>query len=275
LTALADLVRVGAAPLAFAAGALAAYLFAGWIWSLARRDASVVDILWGPGFLVVASVAAATGGGARARTTLVLGLVALWAIRLAFHIGARNLGRGEDYRYREMRERHGRRFPRVSLFSVFGLQGAILLFVAQPVVVAVVSPAPTRLGACDLAGTLVFLVGFLWEAVSDEQLRRFRADPANRGHVMDRGLWRFSRHPNYFGEALLWWGLWLVAAAVPGGWSTFTGPLLMTFLLLKVSGVALLEKGLSRTKPGYSDYVARTPAFVPWFPRRGTGGLSR
>jgi steroid 5-alpha reductase family enzyme len=275
VSGLADLFRLGSAPYAAAATALAAYLLLGWLWSLARRDASVVDTLWGPGFLIVASVAAATAGGAFARTALILGLVGLWAIRLALHIGLRSLGCGEDYRYREMRERHGRRFPSVSLFTVFGLQGAILLFVAQPLVVAVVSPTPTRLGACDLAGTLVFLVGFFWEAVSDEQLRRFRADPANRGQVMDRGLWRFSRHPNYFGEALLWWGWWLVAAAVPSGWATFAGPLLMTFLLLRVSGVALLEKGLSRTKSGYADYVARTPAFVPWLPRRGAGELSR
>jgi steroid 5-alpha reductase family enzyme len=275
VTALADLVRLGAAPLGVAAAALALYLFAGWIWSLVRRDASVVDTLWGPGFLLVAAVAAAAGEGATGRTKLVLALVALWAIRLALHIGLRNRGRGEDYRYREMRERHGRRFPWVSLLTVFGLQGVILLFVALPLVVAVVSPHPARLGALDLAGTLVFLAGFLCEAVSDEQLRRFRADPANRGRVMDRGLWRLSRHPNYFGEALLGWGFWLVATAVPGGWGTFVSPALMTFLLLRVSGVALLEKGLSRTKPGYADYVARTSAFVPWFPRRGERELSR
>ena len=256
-----------ALPYAAAAAAVAVYMLAGWLWSLRRRDASVVDSLWGPGFALVAASAASVADGSPARRALVLALVSVWATRLAIHIHVRNRGQGEDYRYRAMRERHGARFAWVSLFTVFGLQGALMLFIAQPLVVAVVASDPAALGAWDVAGTLVFLAGFLFEAIGDEQLRRFKADPANRGQVMDRGLWRYSRHPNYFGDALLWWGLYLVARAVPGGGWSFTGPLVMTFFLLKVSGVALLEKGLVKTKPRYADYVARTSAFVPWFPK--------
>lgn len=252
---------------AAAAAAIAVFMAFGWLWSLRRRDASVVDSLWGPGFALVAATGASVASGAPARRALVLILVSVWAARLAIHISLRNRGQGEDYRYRAMRERHGERFAWVSLFTVFGLQGALLLFIAQPLLVAVTAEGPARLGPWDLAGALTFLAGFLFEAVGDEQLRRFKADPANRGQVMDRGLWRYSRHPNYFGDALLWWGFYLVACAVPGGFWSFSGPLAMTYLLLRVSGVALLEKGLARTKPRYADYVARTSAFVPWFPK--------
>lgn len=262
------LLELAATPYIAAAAALAAYLFAGWLWSLARNDVSVVDILWGPGFLLVAAVAAVVGSGAAARRNLGLVLVALWAARLAVHIGRRNLGQGEDARYGAMRKRRGPAFRYSSLLSVFALQGGLLLFIAQPLIAIVVSPVPTRLGGFDLAGACVFVAGFLFEAVGDEQLRRFKADPAHRGRVMDRGLWRFTRHPNYFGDALLWWGFYLVACGVRGGAWTILGPLLMTFLLVKVSGVALLERGLARTRPGYADYIARTSAFVPWFPKR-------
>lgn len=255
---------------AVSGAAVTLLMLGGWLWSLARRDASVVDTLWGPGFALVAAASSTAGFGARPRQILVLSLVALWSARLAAHIWIRNRDKGEDYRYRAMRDRHGARFPWVSLFTVFAFQGLLMLFIAQPLVVATTAPEPRALGAWDFAGALLFLAGFLFEAIGDEQLRRFKADPANQGKVMDRGLWRYSRHPNYFGDATLWWGFFLIACAVPGGAWSFTGPLLMTFFLLKVSGVALLEKGLTRTKPQYADYVARTSAFVPWIPKAAT-----
>lgn len=257
-----------AALLALSAGAVLLFVLAGWLLSLVRRDVSHVDVQWGLGFVLVAALGALFGAGAPQRRWLVLALVAVWGARLALHIHARNHGKPEDYRYAAMRARHRERFPRVSLATVFLLQGALLLWIALPLAAAQSVPSPAALGPLDLAGALVWLVGFLFEAVGDLQLARFRADPANRGRVMDRGLWRYTRHPNYFGDATLWWGLWLIACATPDGVWTIGSPLVMTLLLLRVSGVALLERGLVETKPGYRDYVARTNAFVPWFPRR-------
>ena len=256
-----------AALTAVAAAALAVFFVTGWLFSLDRRDVSTVDVQWGLAFVLVAAIGALLGGGAEPRRVFLLVLVAVWGARLAWHIHRRNRGKGEDYRYAAMRARHGVRFPWVSLFTVFLLQGALALFIGLPLLAATAAPEPAALGGWDLAGFLLWTVGFLFEAVGDAQLVRFKADPAQRGRVMDRGLWRYTRHPNYFGDATLWWGLFFVACATPGGWKTVASPLVMTFFLLKVSGVALLEKGLARTKPAYADYVARTSAFVPWFPR--------
>lgn len=194
-------------------------------------------------------------------------LVTVWGLRLGIHILVRSRGKGEDRRYAAMRERRGASFVWLSLFSVFWLQAALLVFVSLPLLAAIGAREPAGFGALDAAGAVLFAVGFLFEAVGDAQLVRFKRDPANRGEVLDRGLWRYSRHPNYFGDATLWWGLFLFALAVPGGWRFVASPLLMTFLLLRVSGVTLLERDLSDRKPAYRDYVRRTPAFVPWFPK--------
>lgn len=252
--------------LAGLAVALAAFTLL-WGVSVRLRDASIADPFWGPGFLLVtlAYLVAAPDPGARAY--LVAVLVALWAGRLGLHLLRRNRAHGEDPRYVAMRERHGERFPAVSLVTVFWLQAVILWVVSLPLLGAVAGNAP--LGAWDVAGTVVFAVGFLLEAVADAQLRRFRSDPASRGRVLDRGLWRYSRHPNYFGDAVLWWGLYLVGVG-GGAWWSAPGPLLMTFLLVKVSGVALLERSLLETRPGYAEYVRRTSAFLPW-PPKGEG----
>jgi steroid 5-alpha reductase family enzyme len=266
--------------LGHAAPILALYLALGWLASVQLRDASIVDVMWGPGFALVAAVGAWGGAGDPARKLLVLLMVSAWSLRLAIHIFLRNLGKGEDYRYRAMRQNQGPRFVWLSAFTVFGLQGVLLLLIAMPLVAATSLPgrpaAPgsgaAGFGPFDFAGIGLFLVGFLFEAVGDAQLARFKANPANRGKVCDVGLWRWSRHPNYFGDATLWWGFYLVACSVPGGAWTIASPLVMTVLLLKVSGVALLERGLTSTKPGYAAYIARTSAFVPWFPRRVRSG---
>jgi len=150
---------------------------------------------------------------------------------------------------------------------VFWLQGALLWFIALPLLFASRGPEAPLFAATDVVGLLVFVTGFAFEAVGDLQLQRFKRDPSNRGRVLDRGLWRYTRHPNYFGDALLWWGLYLLSLATPGGWLTLLSPALMTFLLVRVSGVTLLEEGLRVRKPAYADYVARTSAFLPWFPR--------
>lgn len=254
--------------LALAALAVSLLLMTGvWVASLVRRDASLVDRFWGPAFVAIAWLGFAFGDGDRSRSTLVLVLAAVWGLRLAVHISWRNWGKGEDPRYRAMRERGGKGWAQRSLVTVFALQGALATVIALPLLVAQSAPRPPGLGPLDYAGAALWLAGFLCEAIADWQLARFKADPAHRGQVMDRGLWRYSRHPNYFGEALLWWGFFFIAAAVPGGVWTIFSPLLMTFLLLRVSGVALLERGLVASKPQYADYVARTSAFVPWPPR--------
>lgn len=210
-------------------------------------------------------------GGFEPRPLLVATLVTLWGGRLAWHIGVRHHGAGEDPRYRAMRAGHGDAFWWRSLFLVFWLQALLIWIIALPVLAVASGPAALP-GLWDAVGTTTFLIGFAFETVGDRQLRRFKANPANRDRVLDSGLWRYTRHPNYFGDALLWWGIYVIAAATPAGRLTIVGPVLMTILLLRVSGVALLERSLRSSKPGYANYAARTSAFIPWFPRTPDSG---
>jgi steroid 5-alpha reductase family enzyme len=239
-----------------------------WLLSLALRDASIVDIWWGPGIALVVAVAfVLAGGGGHPRRVLVLALATLWALRLGGYLLWRNAGRGEDPRYQAMRRHHGTRFARVSLVTVFGLQGVLQWLVALPLQLAQLAPGPERLGALDAAGVALFALGLSFETVGDWQLVRFRADPASRGRVMDRGLWRYTRHPNYFGDCAAHWGMFVVALATPFGWLGVLGPLAMTVLLLRVSGVSLLERSIGKRRPEYADYQRRTSAFIPLPPR--------
>jgi steroid 5-alpha reductase family enzyme len=240
-----------------------------WLLSLYWRDASIVDPFWGPSFIIVTFGYVLTTSGAPDRRSLVLALVAIWGSRLGAHLLLRNPGRGEDFRYRAWRVEHGSRWWWRSLLQVFVLQAVIAWVVSWPLLAAVSSPEPPHLTWVDVAGVGVWMVGMGFETIGDWQLARFKADPANRARVMDGGLWRYTRHPNYFGDALVWWGLFLPAAATPAGWWTAVSPALMTFLLMRVSGVALLEATLKTRKPGYAEYVARTSAFVPWPSRVG------
>jgi steroid 5-alpha reductase family enzyme len=251
------------------AGAMVAVLMtAVWVASVIVRNVAIIDAFWGFGFVVAAWTYYATTDGFLARKMLMALLVTVWGLRLSLHLAIRNFGKPEDYRYRAMRTHWGRRFTWVSLFSVFAPQAVLLWALSVPIWQAQRAPTPTHLGALDVLGTGVFVVGLLFETVGDEQLRRFKADSANRGGVMDRGLWRFTRHPNYFGDATVWWGLGLVALATPGALWTISAPAAMTLLLLRVSGVPLLEKKLQETRPGYREYIERTSSFVPWCPRR-------
>ncbi len=238
-----------------------------WVVSVKRRDASIADVCWGSGFALLAWLYCVLSPTLTPRSWLVVSWITVWGARLSLHIVLRNHGHGEDPRYRAMRASHGPAFWWRSLFTVFWLQGAILWFVALPVLVAVRAARPAGLTAVDGVGTVLVAVGFAFEVVADHQLARFKAEPANRGQVLDRGLWRYTRHPNYFGDATLWWGLYVIACATPGGWLTILSPALMSFLLMRVSGVTLLEAGLKASKPGYREYITRTPAFFPWFPR--------
>jgi steroid 5-alpha reductase family enzyme len=195
---------------------------------------------------------------------LVLVLVAVWAVRLSVYLTWRNWGEPEDRRYRRIRRHYEPGFTLASLYVIFGLQGLLAWIVSLPLLAAIA--APRSLGALDYAGVALWAVGIVFETVGDWQLARFKSDAANRGRVMDRGLWRYTRHPNYFGDTCVWWGFYLIALA-GGGWWSFAGPLLMTFLLVRVSGVALLERDISERRPAYRDYILRTNAFMPGRPR--------
>jgi len=256
-----------ASSLVASAAALAAAMFALWLLSLALRNASIVDIWWGPGIALAAAVALGTAGGGPPRSALLAGLAGVWALRLGAYLLWRNAGQGEDPRYRAMRRHFGARFPWVSLATVFGLQGVLQWIVSLPLQVAIAAPGGAPLGALDALGVLLVAGGLGFESVGDLQLARFKADPANAGRVMDRGLWRYTRHPNYFGDALAHWGLFAIALATPFGWATALSPALMTFLLLRVSGVALLERSIGKRRPEYLDYQRRTSAFLPLPPR--------
>lgn len=240
-----------------------------WLASLILRNSSIVDIFWGPGFVLTSwTIFALTPQGFPARKGLVCTLVTLWGLRLGLYILWRNWGRGEDFRYRKWRDEEGARWWWLSFFRVFVLQGVLMGLISAPLLAAQFSPTPAALTVLDFAAIVVWAIGFFFETVGDLQMARFRANPANRGKVLDRGVWRTTRHPNYFGDAAQWWAYTLMAAAVPGGLWTVFSPILMTVLLLRVSGVALLERTLKETKPQYREYVETTSAFIPWFPRK-------
>ncbi len=239
-----------------------------WLLSLGLRDASIVDVFWGLGFVALASFYSSRGGPADERALVTLVLVSLWGLRLSTHIFLRSWGRGEDRRYTSMRDKWGSRFPVVSLFTVFLIQGLLLWIVSAPLFVATRAHAPGGpVEWTDAIGIGLVVVGLLFESVADYQLVRFRASQHNEGKVLDTGLWRYSRHPNYFGDFLVWWGFFALALGRPSALWTVVGPLVMSVLLMRVSGVTLLEKDLERSKPDYRHYTDKTNAFFPWFSR--------
>lgn len=238
-----------------------------WLISLARHDASIIDPFWGTGFVLVTwfVLASAPPTQVPGRSWLLTSLTTIWGLRLSLYLLWRNWGHGEDRRYQAMREHHGKRFWWVSFLTVFLLQAVILWIVSLSIQVAILNTESKPLHWLDLAGLAVWGIGLFFEAVGDYQMARFQAAPQNTGRVMDRGLWRLTRHPNYFGDFCVWWGLYLIAAAGGAAWTIF-GPLLMSFLLLKVSGVTLLEKSITDRRPDYAAYQARTSSFLPWPP---------
>ncbi len=241
-----------------------------WALSIRIRDVSIVDIFWGPAFGIVAVTGffLSAGHGDDERRLLVTVLTTVWALRLGAYLWVRNVGKGEDPRYTAaFRNRYTTDLHRQTLMKVFLLQGFLAWAISIPVQLSQYLVVPATIGPVAWLGVALWAVGFLFEAVSDAQLARFKADPANRGRIMDRGLWRYSRHPNYFGNACLWWGLWLIACDHWIGLPTVFAPLLMTHFLLNVTGKKLLEKRMSRARPGWAEYVARTPGFFPWFPK--------
>jgi steroid 5-alpha reductase family enzyme len=240
--------------------------------ALRRKDNSVADAGWGIGFLVVWAVTFFLEPGGTVLQGLSGILVAAWGLRLSIHVGVRNRGRGEDFRYARWRKEWGRAFVLRAYLQVFLLQGVFMLIVAAPLILVNRSPSGV-IRAPALAGTLLWLVGFALESVGDAQLRRFKKDAANRGRIMSGGLWRYTRHPNYFGESLMWWGLAVLGLSVPDGWIGMVSPLVLTFLLTKVSGIPLLERKY-RGNAEFEAYARRTSAFVPLPPKRGGDGAS-
>jgi steroid 5-alpha reductase family enzyme len=237
---------------------------AGWLVSVVKKDVSFVDSLWSLFFLAVAVVFALGSQPLSDRGVLVITLVAIWALRLSIYITARNWGEPEDYRYQAIRENHEPGFTFKSLYIVFGLQGVLAWIISLPLLAAITSDS--ALNAIDFIAAMLWLVGFVFEAGGDYQLSRFKAREENRGRVLDAGLWRYTRHPNYFGEFCIWWSFYLFAVA-SGGWWSIASPLLMSILLVKVSGVAMLEKTISERRPEYAEYIRSTNAFFPG-PRR-------
>jgi steroid 5-alpha reductase family enzyme len=235
-----------------------------WALSIKMQDASIVDIFWGLGFVLVAWFALLLGNGSTDRRWLLTVMVTLWGLRLTVYLGWRNAGKDEDYRYRAMRRRYGARFPLLSLFIVFWFQGFVAWLISFPIQAIAIYDAP--LSWLDLLGVLLWVIGLSFEAIGDWQLMQFKVDPNNQTKVMQRGLWRYTRHPNYFGDFLVWWGIGCLAWSVGASWSLF-GPALMTLFLLKVSGVALLEKTITQRRPEYEEYIKKTSAFFPWVPK--------
>ena len=252
--------------MAVAAITILIIMVATWLLSVAIKNASIVDIVWGLGFAVTSWVLALTIDGDSGRQALLALMVGLWGVRLGVYLAKRNLGHGEDWRYKAMRKKKGAKFGLISLVTVFGLQGVLMFIVSLPVMFGN-SDATPGVGPIAVIGIMVWAVGFLFEAVGDWQLARFKRESSNAGKVMQTGLWSLTRHPNYFGNALLWWGIGIVGAETGSGIIGFIGPVVMTFFLLKVSGVPMLERSLNKRREGYAEYAARTSMFIPRLPK--------
>jgi steroid 5-alpha reductase family enzyme len=238
-----------------------------WLYSLLIRDSSIIDSFWGVGFAILAwFYCYALPEAWTPRNILICSLVTIWGVRLGLHIGIRNHGKGEDYRYQQFRQQGGVHYWWISYLRVFVMQGFLMWIIAAPLLIA-----QTHIGgltALDYVAIGVWLIGFLFEFVGDWQLAHFKRNPQNKGKVMNKGLWKYTRHPNYFGDTMLWWGYFLFSLSVPGAWFYIFSPILMSFLLMQVSGVTLLEKTLVKSKPQYQDYIRKTSAFFPMMPKK-------
>lgn len=241
-----------------------------WLVSLLLKNSSIVDIFWGSGFVLTGWIyTLLTPDGFLPRKLLLMSLVSIWGMRLSIHILIRNWGKPEDFRYQKWRKESGRSWWIKSLFQVFLLQGLLMWVISVPLLAAQISTQSNSLLWLDWAGVCLWMVGFFFETVGDVQLSRFRANPSNKGKLLNTGVWRLTRHPNYFGDSAQWFGYYLIAASA-GGWWTIFSPVIMTLFLIRISGVFLLEKTLRNTKPGYREYMETTSPFIPWFPKKGS-----
>ncbi len=246
----------------------------GLLWALAARigDVSFIDGVWGLGMAALALISWIHTAHAGERATLIAAMTILWGVRLGIHLLARWRHGGEDSRYAKIlgKARKQGRYASAALAQVFAPQALLLYLTCLPAQLGILASGPAEIGTLALAGAALWLLGFAFESVGDTQLARFRADPANKGKVLDTGLWRYTRHPNYFGDTCVWWGIWL-AAAEASPWialASLIGPVFITFTLTRWSGKPLLEAGLAKSRPGYADYVRRTSGFIPWPPKK-------
>ena len=238
-----------------------------WLISVKIKNVSIVDLFWGFGFVVAAVVYFIFTDGFETRKILLMTLVAIWGLRLSIYLAWRNIGKGEDFRYQKFRKDFGEnRYWWYSFFSVFLLQGFLMWLISVPLLGAQFY-AGNSLGILDFIGVGIWIIGFVFEAGGDIQLAKFKANPANKGKVLDTGFWHYTRHPNYFGDSAVWFGYGLICLSA-GSYFPILGSILMTALIIKVSGVALLEKTLNTSKPAYQEYVRKTSAFIPWFPKK-------
>jgi steroid 5-alpha reductase family enzyme len=245
--------------------AVISMMIMGWLLSLVLRNVTIVDSLWGLGFVMIAWTTFFLTDGFLGRKLLITFLVTFWGVRLSIYLTWRNWGKKEDPRYGLWREKSGKHFWIVSLFKVFLLQAVFLWAISISLQYGVASKTPEMITWLDLFGLILWGVGFIFEAVGDWQLAVFKSNPANKGKVMDQGLWAYTRHPNYFGECLMWWGIFLIAFSASNSWWTVVSPLIITAVLLKMTGIPLTEKTIVIHRPGYKEYVQRTNAFIPWF----------
>ena len=236
-----------------------------WVVSVIRRDVSIVDSIWSLMLLVAAIAYSSAVEPYTSRSSLILTLVLLWALRLTIHITWRKWGEAEDRRYQDIRKKYEPNFTLKSLGIIFGFQATLAWIISMPLWAALT--VPIALNVIDLLAVALWTVGMVFETVGDWQLARFKSDPANGEKVMDRGLWRNTRHPNYFGECIIWWGFYVFALPV-GAWWTIVAPILLTYMLLKFSGVTLLEEHIVQRRPAYRDYITRTNAFIPGPPKK-------
>ena len=239
-----------------------------WMVSIPLKNVSIVDLFWGIGFIVANSIYFMFEGDFYSRQILVFILVSVWGLRLSLYLLSRNYGKGEDFRYQEFRKQYGPdRYWWFSFFQVFLLQGVLIMLVSLPLLGVNTLTVSNELNVIDYIAIFVWLVGFSFESIGDYQLTRFKKDPKNKGKVLDSGLWRYTRHPNYFGDAAVWWSFGLFSLASGAYWHII-GSVVMTYLIIKISGVSLLENSLQKAKPKYKAYIQRTNAFLPWFPKK-------
>jgi len=239
-----------------------------WIWSVIIKNVSIVDIFWGIGFVVVNAFYVFMSGELNARKTLILTLVSIWGLRLAIYLAYRNIGKGEDFRYQEFRRNFGpKRYWWFSFFQTFLLQGVLIMIVSLPLLGINSSASFGDLNGLDYIGIIVWLIGFIFEAGGDFQLARFKRNLENKGKVLNTGFWKYTRHPNYFGDSAVWWSYAIFSIAAGSYWQII-GSIIMTILIIKISGVSLLEKNLKESKPQYRDYIQKTNSFFPWLPKK-------
>lgn len=239
-----------------------------WIWSIYLKNVSIVDIFWGFGFVVVNAFYVFMSGELNPRKLLILTLVSIWGIRLTIYLAIRNIGKGEDFRYQEFRRNFGyKNYWWISYFQTFLLQGILIMIVSLPLLGINSSESDGTLKLLDYIGVLVWLIGFIFEAGGDLQLMRFKNDKKNKGKVLNTGFWKYTRHPNYFGDSAVWWAYGILCISAGYYWHII-GSIIMTLLIIKISGVSLLERSLKESKPKYKDYIEKTNSFFPWIPKK-------